>query len=319
MIKAIKHIILHCGNLKPNETAVVLCDNKTLSLAKLFINEIKKKTNKVNIINVGNLNFHGQEINKEIKDKMCHSKIIFCLTSYSLAHSSARIEASKAGARFLSLPDYSKKFISNPSIVVDYKKISVNMKKFTKILNNGKKIIIENQNGDRLNLKISKRKANFCPGFVKKKGDLGSPPDIETNISPLENFSFGTVLINGSVTHPKIKLLKEPIKLTIKKGKIKKIESKNKKNVQILNKLFGNMSSKKRVLAECGIGFNPKARLSGHMLTDEGSRGCIHLGFGSNYTVGGKNKVNFHIDLIMKKTSMYVDEKMIIKKGIFLI
>ena len=179
----------------------------------------------------------------------------------------------------------------------------------------GKSINITSKRGTNLNLKISKRKANSCPGYVVKNGDLGSPPDIEANISPLEQFSNGIAFIDGSVTHPKIKLLKKPIKLIIKNGKIHEIEVDDKNVKKILNKIFQKKSSKRRVLAECGIGLNPKAKLSGHMLTDEGSKGCIHLGFGANHTVGGKNKINFHIDLVMKNTSLYVDNKLIIDKG----
>ena len=89
--------------------------------------------------------------------------------------------------------------------------------------------------------------------------------------------SKGIAYINGSITHPKIKLLKKPLKLTITNGFITKIEGKNEKINILLNKLFGKKKSKKRVLAECGIGLNPDAKLSGHMLTDEGSKGCIHL------------------------------------------
>ena len=36
------------------------------------------------------------------------------------------------------------------------------------------------------------------------------------------------------------------------------------------------------------------------MLCDEGAYGCVHFGFGSNYTVGGKNKIDFHVDMILK-------------------
>lgn len=304
---------------KKNEPTLIICDNRTKKLSNEFYKNIKKITNKVNLINVGNLKFHGDKINKSVKKEMLVSKVIFCLTKYSLAHSTERIQASKKGARFLSLPDYSLKFIRNSAIKVNYKKISKEMKKFVNIFNKGKKISINNADGTNLDLKISGRKANFCPGYVRKKGDLGSPPDIEVNISPQEKKSNGKAIINGSVTHPKIKLLKKPIKLIIKNGKIFELKCDNKKNERVLKKLFGNKKSKRRVLAECGVGFNPKAKLTGHMLTDEGSRGCIHLGFGANHTVGGKNKINFHIDLIMQKTSMYVDEKMIIKKGKFLI
>ena len=69
----------------------------------------------------------------------------------------------------------------------------------------------------------------------------------------------------------------------------------------MFNKILkSTKNNKSRVLAELGIGFNKKAKLTGMMLTDEGSAGNIHFGFGSNYTVGGKNKVSFHIDIVVK-------------------
>jgi len=51
------------------------------------------------------------------------------------------------------------------------------------------------------------------------------------------------------------------------------------------------------------------------MLVDEGSRGNIHLGIGSNYTIGGKNKVNFHLDHVIKQPDVYIDKIKIINKG----
>lgn len=315
MKSAIHHIVSHCGNLKKNEKTLVIYDQSTKELSKYFYKNILKKTKKIKMNNIGNVKFHGKEVNKSLEKAMCDSKLIFCLTKYSLAHSTARLKASKKGARFLSLPNYSFKFLKDRSIKVNYKKIAKKTQKLANILTKGDQINLFSKAGTNLNLKIKGRKGNCCPGFVKKKGDLGSPPDIEANISPHENSSNGIAIINGSITHPKLKKLKQNLKLKISKGKINIIESENQKNKNLLNKIFGKKGSKKRVLAECGIGLNPKAKLSGHMLTDEGSLGCIHLGFGANHTVGGKNKIDFHIDLVMKRTSLYVDKKLIIDQG----
>ena len=113
MNSAINHIVFHCGNLKKNEKTLVLFDRSTKKLSYLFYKSIKTSTKKIKMINVGNLKFHGEEVNNDIRKEMCKSKLIFCLTKYSLAHSTARIQASKKGARFLSLPNYSLKFLSD--------------------------------------------------------------------------------------------------------------------------------------------------------------------------------------------------------------
>ena len=46
---------------------------------------------------------------------------------------------------------------------------------------------------------------------------------------------------------------------------------------------------------------------------DEGAANCIHFGFGSNSTVGGKNEVSFHLDFVVKDADVKVDNKLIIK------
>ena len=51
------------------------------------------------------------------------------------------------------------------------------------------------------------------------------------------------------------------------------------------------------------------------MLIDEGAANCIHFGFGSNSTVGGKNEVSFHLDFIIKNADMFVDNILIVKNG----
>ncbi len=152
-----------------------------------------------------------------------------------------------------------------------------------------------------------------------KEGSLGSPPDIESNISPIENKSNGILIVNGSIADEKIGLLKHQVLIQLKNGSIINIKSKSKKIVKLLNQTFKKFGPKSKILAEIGIGLNKKSELTGHMLTDEGAYGCIHFGFGSNFSVGGKNKVGFHLDFITKNHSLYIDEKKIIENGKILI
>ena len=55
------------------------------------------------------------------------------------------------------------------------------------------------------------------------------------------------------------------------------------------------------------------------MLIDEGAANCIHFGFGSNSTVGGVNEISFHLDYVMRNANLYVDDKLCIKEGKFII
>ena len=314
--KNINHLLNHCGNLKKDENLLIISDKKTFKLGRNFEAISKKKTKNVIHILSQELKYHGQEPSSFIKKNMIKSDLIISLISKSIAHSTARNLASKRGARFLSLPDYSEKLIKSNYININYKKKIDICKKIKKILDNSKTINIYSKLGTSLKLKTKNRFANACPGIVIKKGELGSPPDVEVNISPIENESHGKIIIDGSVAHKSIGKLNNPIEFDIKKGKIYKYHSQNKKYKKIINELFFNKNSKRKIIGEFGIGLNHKCKLTGNMLTDEGNLGSIHLGFGSNYTVGGKNKVNFHLDFIVKRPDVVIDNKLyLIKNG----
>ena len=43
------------------------------------------------------------------------------------------------------------------------------------------------------------------------------------------------------------------------------------------------------------------------MLIDEGVLGTFHCGFGSNITIGGLNKINFHLDFVSYQDNLIID------------
>ena len=258
---------------------------------------------------------HGFEPSREIASIMKIHSHVLCITKFSMAHSKARKDFTKVGGRYLSMPGYSKQILLSDALKANFIKLDKNTNKLSNILSNGKMCLIKSDDGTCLYADLKNRVGNSCPGHVLKKGSLGSPPDIESNISPVESKSNGLLVINGSIANDEIGLLKNPVYLFLEKGKIKKIKTKSTKVKKILERVFKKFGHKSRILGEIGIGLNKKSKLTGNMLTDEGAYGCIHFGFGSNFSVGGKNKVNFHLDFVTKKHSLFVDKRLIIKKG----
>ena len=186
---------------------------------------------------------HGIEPPTSVGIEMQNSNLILALTKMSLAHTKARQIASCNGARYLSLAEYSTDILKSDAIKGVNKGNTVAMKKLCNLFDNGNKAFITTKKGTKLYLDLSERKSNFCPGFVEKSGDLGSPPDMEVNISPLETKTNGTIVIDGSVTHPLLGLIKEDIHLELNNGIISKI-SQNREG-KILNDIFN--STKKKI------------------------------------------------------------------------
>lgn len=313
---AIQNLLFHCGNLKKSEHALILCDSSTRQMAEAFSSIGTQANYDIKLMEIPPLSNHGAEPPQYAAMAMCKTSLILSLCQYSLAHSSARIEAGYAGARFLSLPLYNWELLTEPCLHIDFKSQASNVRKIADKFTAGKHVHITTAAGTNITLDISERIGNYCPGFVEKPGDLGSPPDIEANVSPIENSSEGIVIIDGSITHPNFGLLKNPVEIKVQNGHIVEFKSEDINQSARLNELFGPLNSARRVLAECGVGLNPAAQLTGTMLTDEGALGCLHFGFGANNTVGGLNKVDFHLDFVFKNATLQIDDEIIILKGI---
>ncbi len=308
--EGIEIILFKLGQLRKNETCCLVTDTSTAELGKSFAHIAKAKGYHLQQFVIPTATMHGEEPTEFVADQMKKHDLVMGLTKFSLAHSKARHTANQNGARYLSLPDYNADVIRHPALRADYKTIAAKAKKIATQLTRGKKVHIKNDAGTNITLKIQGRIANFCPGFVKKGIPLGSPPDIEVNIAPLENGCDGVVVIDGSIPGPSLGKLKSPVKLTIAKGIINRIEGASNYK-KPLEKLFKPHGAKGRVLAEFGIGLNTKAKLCGNMLIDEGCYGTFHFGFGSNATIGGKNAVRFHLDCVFYAKDFTIDGKLI--------
>lgn len=68
-------------------------------------------------------------------------------------------------------------------------------------------------------------------------------------------------------------------------------------------------------MAELGVGLNPASQMTGIMLDDEGVFGSVHIGIGSNITLGGSIKAATHYDLLMWGATIELDGKKVLDRG----
>ena len=139
-------------------------------------------------------------------------------------------------------------------------------------------------------------------------GTLGSPPDAEVNIAPLEETAArrtGRGWQHSGAA--KSGWFSSPLTLKIEAGRIARVVGPS-EQVSVLEGVLDKLGDPHtRWLAEFGIGLNSLANLSGHMLEDEGCAGTVHFGFGSNATIGGSIRVPFHLDFIIRAATVQAD------------
>lgn len=313
-IAGARWLVEHCAAVSPAERVLVIASTDTREIGPIVADECRN-TGAATVEKVmSELKIHGGEPPPDIGAAMSQSDVIFCLSKMSLAHSQARRAATDRGARFLSLPDYSIEQLASQSLKVDFAALSAEAGTLGDRLEAAEWVRITSALGTDLKFRVAGRAANRCPGIVRAAGMLGSPPDAETNIAPIEGSAEGTAVIDGSVPCRQIGLLKAPIKLHFEAGSVASVSG-DTETAAIAEGMFEEAGPKSRVLGEFGIGLNPKAELCGSMLQDEGCRGTIHLGIGSNITIGGRNAVPFHVDFVMREPTVHLDGKLLIDRG----
>jgi len=157
---------------------------------------------RVTLVKIPDLGAHGEELDDDIADIMFDADLLIGISRFSLAHTRARKQATDNKARYLSLADYSFDLLEDPAILTDYKQQAMLAKTLADVFTDEEHVSIQTAKGTDVSLDITGRVGNPCPGIVKKPGDLGSPPDIEANVAPLESYSEGVVKIDGSIPFP---------------------------------------------------------------------------------------------------------------------
>ena len=308
-------LLMRCGRLRAGERVVIVCDAGTRPLGRLLRSRAEQRTDAVRLVEIPPLRMHGDEPPRRAAQAMAASELCIGITAKSMAHTQARRRATAGGARYLSLPDYSETLFADGSLRADYEGRAETARRLGALFTAGRRVRVTSAKGTDVTLDITGRTANCCPGYVDGPGQLGSPPDIEVNVSPIETSAEGRVVVDGSIPYPGLGLLRRPVTLTVKRGRIIRMDGEA-KVIAALRRLFASARSPKAyVLAECGVGLNDRASLTGVMLTDEGAAGTMHFGFGSNATVGGKNRVAFHLDFVFQSPTLEIDDRRVLARG----
>lgn len=203
---------------------------------------------------------------------------------------------------------------------VDYEEIYRFNKKLLEKLSHADKIRIV---GEKTNIELSVKRRKFfnSSGLVTKQEEIGyvDLPDGEIFTSPIEKSVNGEIYFDLPCVYFYGKQVRG-VWFKFVKGRL--VDYKIDKGFRDFEEVYKNASGNKDMVAELGIGTNPRARITGGMIiVDEKVRGTIHMAIGNNKHFGGKNEATIHWDffkdMTKKGSRLYVDGKIFIKDGKF--
>ncbi len=307
--------IRDCMGTQPNESVLIVTDEFKKKIGYSLFQNAKRLGHESLFIEMKSKEMHGQEPMHQVAELMKMFDVVLCPTAKSLTHTNARRNASALGARIATFPGITEEIMIR-GLNADYHRIAALTIKLQEILNDVNIVRVTSPIGTDITMNITGRKALPSKGLFHKKGESGNLPTGEAYIAPLEGKSNGVFFVDGSMASLGV-VKGKPIRIEVKDGFAVNISggSQAKKLDATLNK-FGNLS---RNIAEFGIGTNHKAKLSGVLLEDEKVMGTIHIALGDNKSMGGNVDIPIHLDGVVKKPTVFFDDKMIMKNGKLLV
>lgn len=181
----------------------------------------------------------------------------------------------------------------------------------------GHTVHVTSQYGTDLHASIEGRTSWLLTGRLKleAKLDMGPFPDMiafpdgEAGIGPVEGSGEGVIVWDLSAHH--LGLLSEPVRLTVRQGKVVKIEGGT--QARLLETFLEEQQDPNCYNAPCEIslGLNRRAKPMGLMRVDKKIYGSVHVAIGGLAGTHAK----LHLDGILRAPRVVVDDSVLLCEG----
>jgi leucyl aminopeptidase (aminopeptidase T) len=244
---------------------------------------------------------------------MRSSDVFYSAVKVSITHSQAVIDAVKSGSRGLMMSQWTEDMMISGGIEADFKSVAHICKAVSDGMAGAKELRLTTPFGTDLSMCTEGRPGNAMTCMVSK-GQFTGVPNVEANVAPIEGSAEGVIVVDASIPYAGIGLLEEPVTCKVEKGYIVSIEGG--RQAKDLEEILRSKNDPYVYnVGEIGVGLNPKSVFTGIMMEDEGVWGSVHIGIGTNATVGGKIRAAIHYDLILTKATMIADGRKILENG----
>jgi len=307
---AIKAVFERSLKLQSDETCLIVTDTEKEGIGRAFYEYALQITPETEIIVISPTEEHGAEPPCEVAGKMLNKDVQLLITSKSLTHTAARREATARGARIATMPAIVEDIV-NRCMDIDYDKLRSESQQLYQVLKNAGSIRVTTASGTDIEFSVG------SSDFFGKDGGVYDYPGAYGNL-PEGEVAFGPETCDGTyvvdVSFCGLGLLGSPLTFKVKSGMVTDISGERSGE---LKERLDKAGPKAYLVAELGIGLNPKAKVIGNILEDEKVIGTVHIALGNNCSFGRDNDVPIHLDGVITKPTVMVDGRKIMADGKF--
>lgn len=270
----------------------------------------RKRTQRVDVCEYISATRDGEEPPDAVAAAMGSATAVVLLTRFSLSHTQARMSATRRGARIASMSGITPDALVR-ALPADYEHLRRSGQALAARLTAACKCHVTAPAGTDVRLLLADRTAICDDGDLRDPGAFGNLPAGEAYIAPVEDEASGSIVFDGSLGG--WGLLEEPLEVLVDGGRI--ADATGGVAAEWLLETLDAGGVGGRVIAEFGIGTNPCAQVGGAVVEDEKAIETVHFAFGSNTTMGGTNHAAVHIDALVLRPRVELDDVLILDDG----
>jgi leucyl aminopeptidase (aminopeptidase T) len=303
---AVSTVVRRCLQVRPGEDVLVIVDAGTRAVGEALRAEAAAAGADAVLAVMDERATDGTEPPPTIAAALKACDVFIAPTSRSLSHTTARRQASDAGARGATMPGVTDDMLARV-MAVDFAIMGGRSRAVAGLLKEGSSAVVTCPLGTDLTLDLSGREGIADDGDLTGPGAFGNLPSGEGFIAP----AGGDGRIVAASLAP-LGLTDEPATLTVAGGRI--VAAEGGLGPEFLSRLTVH-GEKGTNLAELGVGTNDRATLTGNMLEDEKILGTIHVAFGASAGIGGTVSVPIHLDAVVLDATLEIDGRRVLDAG----
>jgi leucyl aminopeptidase (aminopeptidase T) len=245
--------------------------------------------------------------------------VIIIATKDSLTHTRARQQATKEGARIISMPGIGSISFESGGMTADYNALQREISGMGSVFRRKRRVRVKSKAGTDVEFITGNRWILEDNGICNRPGQIANLPAGKVFVLPKEKSMNGTIVIDGSWEG---RLLEDSISFKIEEGLVTGISGGE--LAEEISAVFevakSGVRNTKRdqvwTVAEFGFGMNPKAtKLVGNKVEDLVVRGSSYFGFGDNSHIGGDARVGIHLRGSLIDPEVTLEDSVIVSEG----
>ncbi len=311
MGKSAMNVVDRCLSVQPDEEVLIVTDPRKVGVAKAISVAVDAVGAEPIMAVMPLLESHGNEPPQTIAEAMIAADVAFTCTTKAITHTRARLAAAESGTRTGILRGVTEDMMVEGAMSVDFDELRERTEAMAERITAADRAHVTDPNGTDVQFDLTGCLSFSLDGFFHDEYGFATLPPGEAPTHPKEDTAEGTIVIDVSMDN--IGRLSQPIEMTVEGGHVTDVAGGG--EAEALQAIFDRADANGTNLAEFAIGTNPKAKLIGNLAEDKKLAGTCHFAVGDNESLGGTRKSDIHLDGVIRRPTIRLDDTVVVEGG----